>query len=235
MVFLRNPQLRVTPFSGDGMSLAFALEAPGSAIDTGKLSQVDPALGAGITARNHLPDATVALRLDRDWGHVQAAGILREVGFHNPTSADGNPSGRRTGYGLNVSGAVKVFGNDKVSWQLAAGRAIASYMNDGGVDLAPDPNLRAETVPSLGWFVYWGHPWSEQWSSSLGYSEHRQDNSGGQLGTAFRKGAYSSANLLFSPTKNLTVGAEFVWGQLDLKDGSSAVHYRLQFSTKVTF
>ena len=28
MVFLRNPQLRVTPFSRDGMTVAISLEAP---------------------------------------------------------------------------------------------------------------------------------------------------------------------------------------------------------------
>jgi hypothetical protein len=235
MVFLRNPQLRVTPWSRDGMTVSVALEAPGSAVDTGKLSQVDPAFGAGITGWNRLPDLTAAFRMDRDWGHVQAAGILREVGYQSTVTASGNPSGRRTGYGLNLAGAVKAFGNGKVSWQLAAGKAIASYMNDGGVDLAPDPNLRAEAVPSVGWLVYYNHPWSDRWSSSLGYSEHRQDNSGGQLGSAFRKGAYSSANVLFYPVKNVTTGAELVWGQLTHKDGSSAEDYRLQFSTKVTF
>ena len=83
--------------------------------------------------------------------------------------------------------------------------------------------------------MYYGHAWSDQWSSSIGYSEHRQSNSDGQLGNAFHKGSYSSANVLFNPAKNVTTGAEFVWGQLEHKDGSSATDYRLQFSTKVTF
>jgi hypothetical protein len=30
-------------------------------------------------------------------------------------------------------------------------------------------------------------------------------------------------------------GAEYIWGKRENKDGSSAVDYRLQFSTKVTF
>ena len=45
MVFLRNPQLRYTQAAGEGMNWAVSLEAPNSVIDTGKLSQVDPALG----------------------------------------------------------------------------------------------------------------------------------------------------------------------------------------------
>ena len=71
-------------------------------------------------------------------------------------------------------------------------------MNDGGVDLAPGANLRAETVPSVGWLVYYNHAWSDKWSSSIGYSEHRQNNTGGQLATAFHKGSYSSVNLLYA-------------------------------------
>src|SRR5690242_10292510 len=56
MVFVRNPQLRVTPFNRDGLKLAFSLEAPNAAIDTGKVSELDPALGANITSHNRYPD-----------------------------------------------------------------------------------------------------------------------------------------------------------------------------------
>ena len=87
----------------------------------------------------------------------------------------------------------------------------------------------------MGWLAYWNHAWSDRWSSALGFSEHRQDNAGGQLGSAFRKGSYASTNLLYTPARNVTTGAEFIWGQLEHKDGASAVDYRLQFSTKVTF
>ena len=36
-------------------------------------------------------------------------------------------------------------------------------MNDGGVDLAPNASLQAETVTSLGGFLYYDHYWSERW------------------------------------------------------------------------
>ncbi len=233
MVFLRNPQLRWTAVSGDGMALAFSLEAPGSAIDTGKVTQVDPALAA--TPWNRWPDLVAAWRKDGDWGHLKVAGIVRQVGYQTSTTAGGNPSGTRTGYGLNLAGAINTFGKDTFSWQLAAGRSIASYMDDGGVDLAPDSAIKAQAVPSLGWLAYYNHWWYSGWSTSLGYSEHRQDNAGGQLASAFRKGSYGSINLLAYPARNLTTGAEFVWGRNEQKDGLAATDYRLQFSTKVAF
>lgn len=235
MVFLRNPQLRYTQAAGDGMNWAVSLEAPNSVIDTGKLSQVDPALGAGVTAHNRLPDLVGSFRVDRPWGHVKTAAIVREAGYQTSTTPSGNPSGSKTGYGLNVSGVLKVFGKDSVSWGLVGGKAIASYMNDGGTDLAPDANIRAQAVNSLGYHIYYGHAWNPKLTSAIGYSEHRQDNTGGQSANALHTGSYASANLLYSLTKNVLLGGEYVWGRRENKDGRSADDNRVQFSTKVSF
>lgn len=235
MVFVRTPQLRFVPFVQPGMQVAITLESPSSAIDAGRLARVDPALGEGITGNNRAPDLVASFRLERDWGHFRSAAILRELGYHNTESIDGKPSGTRTGYGLNLAGAFSFGGKDHLSWQVAAGRGIASYINDGGVDLAPGANLRAEAVGSVGWLLYYNHGWNDKWSSSIGYSEHRQNNTGGQLATAFHKGSYSSVNLLYTTARNLTMGAELLWGRLEDKMGASQVDYRLQYSTKLTF
>jgi hypothetical protein len=119
--------------------------------------------------------------------------------------------------------------------QLVVGKGIASYMNDGGVDLAPDSNLRAEAVQTVGWFAYYDRHWNDRWSSSIGYSEHRQDNTGGQLANAFKKGSYASVNLLYYPVKNVTAGAELLWGERENNDGESGDDTRMQFSAKYTF
>jgi DcaP outer membrane protein len=234
MVFVRNPQFRITPFSRDGMTMAVSLEAPNSALDTGKAPAVDESL-AGLTSRNRFPDAVVSFKYAGDWGHVRAAGILREVGFHNPGSADGEPSNEKTGYGLNLSGTWKLFGKDQLNWQVVGGKAIGSYMNDGGTDLAPNASLQAETVKSIGWLLYYNHAWSDKWSSSIGASQHKQTNTDGQFNTAFRRGSYGSINVLYSFAKNVTTGAEYIWGKNESKDGAGATDARLQWSTRVSF
>jgi hypothetical protein len=239
MVFVRNPQLRITPWSKDGMGIAFSLEAPNSALDTGKLSEISPDFAAGITAWNRLPDLTGSFRYDADWGHVKAAGILRQVGYQQTLTASGDPSGTKTGYGLNLTGSLKVLGKDRLVGGVVWGKAIASYMNDGGVDLAPGPivigSTTAEAVQSVGWLAYYNHVWADNWSSAIGFSQHMQDNTAGQTATAFKRGSYGNVNLLYTPWKNVLTGLEFVWGELEQKDGQSATDYRLQFSTKVTF
>ena len=234
MVFIRNPQLRITPYHQKGVTLALSLEAPNSAIDTGKLTQVDPSLGDTVQPWNRLPDLVGSVRYDGDWGHVKAAAVLREVG----AQATADPAARsvtKTGWGINLAGAVKLFGKDTLSFQVANGDAIASYMNDGGIDLAPNASLHAQTVKSLGWFAYLNHAWNDKLTSAVGFSQHTQDNAGGQFDDAFHQGSYASVNLLYTPARNILTGAEYIWGENKSKDGTSAQDDRIQFSTKFQF
>ncbi|HSB97334.1 MAG TPA: hypothetical protein VLC91_12840 [Spongiibacteraceae bacterium] len=240
MIFIRNPQLRYTPYNHDGLKVALSLEAPGAAIDTGKVGLIDPDLG--VSSRQEIPDFVANVRFDGSWGHAQAAGIYRKLSFDAPSQANAKPNGSEDGYGINLSGVLNTWGSDRLVAQFAVGRGIAGYMNDGGNDLAPRNNLlplgtppHAEAVETIGWFLYYDHYWTEQWSSSIGYSEHSQDNSDGQAFNAFKKGGYASANLLYYPVKNMTVGAELLWGQRENNDGNTGEDDRVQFSTKYTF
>jgi len=230
MIFFRNIQARWTFLNQGGTKAAVALEAPGAAIDAGQTVVIDPTLG--VTSWNKYPDVTGQFRLDAPWGHFQAAGILRWLGYQ---SATGSVSGNKTGYGVNLSGALHTVGKDNLLMQLAYGHGIANYFNDGGVDLAPDGNGNAEALPILGWLLYYDKYWNPKWSSSIGYSEALQDNSGGQLPDAFKAGRYFSANILHYPAKSVMVGAELLWGERENNNGNNGSDSRIQFSAKYNF
>jgi len=236
MIFIRNPQVRYTAPLGGGSKLMFSLEAPYSAIDTGKVSVADPALN--VVGRTKLPDVVAKWSQESDRYTFQLAGVARWIGYETPSSPNNDPSGNKTGYGINVNGWYNVMkdSKDRITGQLIYGKGIASYMNDGGVDLAPNGSLTAaETVKTKAGFLYYDHYWNTKWSSSIGGSTHVQDNTDGQLGNAFHKGSYASTNLLYYPAKNVMVGAELLWGRHELMDGSSNNDSRIQFSTRFNF
>ncbi|MCK6370192.1 MAG: DcaP family trimeric outer membrane transporter [Gammaproteobacteria bacterium] len=249
MVFLRNPQIRWTPIRGAN-SFAVAIENPGNDIDSGQFREVADFPGA--QGDQEYPDLTAQFRMARDWGHVQVAGILRWVGTEVLFDTDGD--GRNdtvvyddddTGWGINLTTVINVFERDAIRAGYVFGEGIASYMNDGGMDAGPSQDIpdpsnppagtEVEAVELQGLSLYYDHWWSDQYSTSFGYSFTDVDNTPGQTPDTFEKGQYASANLLYYPVKDVMVGAELLWGELELFGGTDEDATRLQISFKYNF
>jgi hypothetical protein len=238
MVFLRNPQIRWSRTLKNSNSFAIALEKPSNDIDQDSAREVDPDLAAGVQASQKVPDLTAQFRMEPDWGHLQVAGILRKVSFDTVGTPDNEPKGSDTGWGIDVTSGIKVAKKDQVLLGVVYGEGIASYMNDGGVDLAADgsvANSSAKAVPLLGISAYYDHYWSEKFSSSFGVSQTQVDNTGLQTDGAFYRGQYVSANLLYYPTKNVFIGAEALWGQRKDNGGDTGDDARIQCSFHYSF
>lgn len=236
MVYLRNPQIRWTPLSGD-MSFAIAIEKPSDDIDVGQVREIDPGIGNNIQADEQLPDLTAQFRLKRGWGHVQLAGILRRIGFETIGTPGNEPSDSLPGWGLNLSSNI-LFGKNKLILGAVYGEGVASYMNDGGTDIAPQVSgtrIEAKAVPLLGVVAYYDIHWNDAWSSSVGYARTQVDNTNLQTANAFHSGQYASVNVLHYPGKNMLVGAEMLWGRREDNGGASGDDVRLQISFKYSF
>jgi len=253
MVFVRNPQIRFYLADNPTWVAAIALEAPSDDIDPGAIRLIDPELGTNLRPNEELPDFTAMVRYQGDWGHVQLSGLARKIGFDTLGTPDNEPSGSEFGWGLMLGGAFK--------WGLATfriggvyGEGIASYMNDGGMDLAPSVALipapaifpplptppaselvSATAVPLWGITAYVDLQWTKTLSTSIGYSFDEVDNTNFQEATAFHKGEYASANLLWAPAPRLLTGLEMLWGKRTDNDGNTGTDLRAQFTFKVSF
>jgi hypothetical protein len=239
MVFVRLPQIRWTPVSGSDRTFSIAIERPGNDIDAGQFRNVDPGL-ANFQNDEEIPDLTAQYRMNEDWGHLQIAGILRQLSVENIANPANIVERSDTGWGVDVTGHFNLGERNKILFGFVTGAGIASYMNDGGVDMAPtappgDPTADAQAVDLTGISLYYDHYWNSEWSSSIGYSYDEVDNLSGQTGSAFKKGEYFSANILHYPAENILIGAEVLWGQRTDFSGADGQDTRIQFSFKYNF
>jgi DcaP outer membrane protein len=245
MVFYRLPQIRWTPFKTETSQLAFAIEKPGNDVDSGNIRLIEEFQNATVRGNQTVPDLTGQYRLDGDWGHFQIAGMLRRVGYeYQPNPNETFQRGSQTGWGVNVSSTIKLFEKDKLLLQVVHGAGIATYMNDGGMDIAPNaaynplaptPTLTAEAVPLTGVLAYLDHSWNDTLSTSIGYSLTQVSNTNFQAPIAYHKGDYASVNLLWSPVKKVLIGGELMYGKRTNNDGVTGDDVRFQFSVKYDF
>jgi hypothetical protein len=245
MVFVRTPQVRYTWKTGPH-EIAVALEKPSNDIDPGNIRLIDPDLASSIQPDEKIPDFTAHWRYDGDFGHVQLAGIVRKVAFDSAGTVDNRPKNSKVGWGVNLASNIKFGAKDVLHLSAVYGEGIATYMNDGGMDLGPKgqpvilsngqiTGLSPDVVPLLGLMAYYDHYWTNELSTSIGWSETRVDNLSFQAADAFRSGQYASVNLLWAPDPRILMGGEFLWGQRKDNDGSHGDDTRLQFSFKYSF
>jgi hypothetical protein len=241
MVFYRTPQVRYSGGS-EKTSYAVAIEVPGTDVDTGRIREFDPALGSGIVNDEKAPDFTAAVKQSGDWGHVRLAGIYRVLGYDTPGTVDGRPKDHKDGYGGDLTSVINLRKKDAIRVGVVYGQGIASYMNDGGMDLAPQSlvagstsAVSAQAVPLLGVSAYYDLWWNDKFSSAFGYSFTKVDNTNLQTGDAFHMGQYASANVIWYPTKNVFYGVEYMYGRREDNNENSGQDNRVQFSAHYAF
>jgi hypothetical protein len=251
MVFYRNQQARYTFPLGDDDVFSVSLEDPSTALTVGEFrdtsncdlpnpppdcASVDSTAGEVFQSYNDVPDLTARFRQTGDFGHYQVAGIVRKLGYER---LDNGSKDYEIGWGINTSTALRTWGADRLKLQLAYGEGIGNYMNDGGIDIAPDSvdisNASAEAVPTVGISTYYDHFWNEKWASTVGWSMTDLDTSDGQAPTEFKQGQIATINLLHYPMDHVLLGTEFTWGKREDIDGNVGSDYRIQFSLKVNF
>jgi len=240
MAFFRNVQVRWMPIQGDSR-MTIALERPGASADQGDYA--DRIELAGIVPRFPLPDLSAEYRYGASWGYLEVAGIVRRMEWDdtNPTDAF-DLDGSATGWGVNVSSNIK-FENTVLRLSALHGEGIENYMNDAPADVGvvPQPGdpvtpFTGEALPVTGISASIDHTWNTKWSTTACYSMVDIDNSEGQAATAFHKGNYALANVMYYPVANVMLGPEVQWIDRENNAGGEKTdNVAVQFSFKYNF
>ncbi len=241
MVFFRNVQLRWTPWQQGDSRFAIALERPGASADQGVYA--DRVELQNVKARFPLPDLSAQFRYQQDWGHVQVAGIVRQMKWDDLNPGQYDLTGKATGWGLNLSTNLKLAKKHVFRGQLAYGAGVQNYWNDAPVDVGIQNQfsntrtpITGKALPILGVVAFLDLNWNAKWTSTVGYSLTDIKNSDGQAADAFKRGQYALANVLYYPAANVMLGPEVQWGKREnFKDGFTSDDVRIQFSARYNF
>jgi hypothetical protein len=216
---VRQPEVRYTlPIQKEAMFASFAIEQPKS--DLGNLP-------AGADGRNTMPDFAGNWRWEGKPGHVQVGGVLRSLAYDGVGTDDS-----QIGWGLNLSGGLKICGEDSLLASFSYGDGIGRYIQDlpsgsaGVVDAQGD----LHTLSAWGAMLGYRHQWNEKWRSTVSYSYVQLDTRTEQGGFAYDNTHYAQANIIWAVTKNMYVGLEYLYGRKEARDGSDGDDHRVQFS-----
>lgn len=219
-VFVRQAQIKYTTGAW-----SFSLENPESTITTTGGARV-------ATDDASLPDFTARYTHKADWGNLVVTALARQL-----TYKVGGIDADETSFGVSASGMVKL-GEDNLKFMLTQGKGLGRYV---GLNVARGAVLNGDdldAIDSTSGFIAYQHKWNSQWRSTFLYSFFSADNNTDLLSFSVDPTESSqsySANILYSPVKRLTFGAELKHAERELESGVDGDMDRLQFSVKYAF
>jgi hypothetical protein len=241
LVFVRHPLVRWTQPIAEGLTWAVSVEQPETKI-TFPFTPVAPGDGQNAASgdiQEIYPDLATHVRYSASFGHLQLAGLLRDLRFDGDSGSDDDSV---TGWGINFTGLIGTFRQDSLMFQIAYGEGIGVYIQDlsfadqgMGNDAAPSASGELEAIPAFGAFVAYEHRWATHLYSVATYGIVDVDNTSGQAANAYKRTHYASLNLVWTPFRLMSVGMEFLYGKREDNDGSDGDAKRLQFGATYYF
>jgi hypothetical protein len=214
IVFIRQAQYRYT--AGD---LQIGLENPENFIEGNTNRDV------GV-----MPDITANYKMKGDWGHMRINGLLRQL-----VVDEAGIDETATGYGIGVSGKVKVGSTDDIRFSATYGDGMGRYTGLGLVKDGVLINGKIETVSNIAANASFRHVWNAKSSSNIIYSLSDIDNPGGSPGTLNKSASSLTVNYLYRPIKNVTYGIMLMVADREQENGEDGKMNRLQASAKYAF
>ena len=217
MAFIRQPQIRYT--NGNWQ---IALEnADATITDT---------TGARVEADSNLiPDVVARYNLKGDYGNVSFAAIARQLRADLPGYDE-----EVFGYGLSVSGRVKVAAADDIRFNVFGGEGLGRYVGLNAVNgAAIDPVTGdLEAISSYGGLVAYRHPFGDTARLNFGLWADHPDFT---LGSATKSVQSVYGAVLWDVAPKTTLGTELMFGTRENEAGDDGNFTRLTASAKYAF
>jgi hypothetical protein len=218
-IWVRTPHVKYfNTLKNKNWMYEISLEAPIS--DYNRFDELEPLLDE---ANQTTPDATFAMKYQKEWGHFRMSSILRNIHF----KLDGE-LGNFWGYGFSLSGIYKVEMNS-FQYQFVAGNGITAYMTSLsglGYDGFPTKDDGFSATPSFGGWMAYEYFLTEKLHANavLGYTNFTFDNMERYLltedlnesiilqGSVEHYHYYGIINFMYDAYERMTIGLELDYG-----------------------
>ncbi len=226
--FARQPMIRYTGKPSKKFEWSVAAE-------DARVNETFVAPGISASSRNTLPDLVGRVRFEPKWGHIQFAGVARQL---RVVSDSGTVDDTTMGYGLGLSGKSKVAKRDAIMGLIGVGSGAAHYVSsftgtNSNAVLTPAGNL--ESIDYFALMFGYLHRWNKKLSSSIGLGYAELDNKPSQPDDAIKSTRSPHLNLIYTHNRLLEIGGEVMWGQRENKNGDTGDATRLQFAVTYKF
>jgi hypothetical protein len=167
--------------------------------------------------------------------HLRLAGLARDL------RAEGTGGTTDSSIGWAVGGSAKLGlpfldARDSFKFALHYGDGYGTQIKGGPKEAAFDAgNLDLETIGIFGTYGGIQHFWSDRFRSNLVYGHVNADNPGFVKGNTLDNTQYVATDLIWNPYKTVTLGAEYLWGRRENKDGEDGDASRFLFSSRFDF
>lgn len=222
-VFDRQPMVRYTKGG-----LQIAVEQPETTITSPTGARV-------IAGDDNIPDIVLRYNHKGDFGHLTAAAIGRNLRVNQDDF--GLIDDSAFGYGLSLSGKLKVGSKDDFRFMATAGQGLGRYI---GLNIVNDAAVRADgsldPIATYSGFAAYRHFWTGKIRSTVSGSYFKADNpviltTGGVTDESWNV----FGNIVYSPVAPLDLGIEYMYAERQLENGASGNLQKVQVSAKYKF
>ena len=167
-----------------------------------------------------IPNLTARFNTNFKFGSAQLSAIIAPItGYQNEENKNTS-----FGYGLSLSGKIKLAHSDELLYQGTYGNAISHFLNPfsgNGEDMVYDPdNNQFKGLNVIGGWLSYGHHWPKRVSSYFSFGIATINNRSFQLPSDYDFSYNFSANGFWSIVEGLKVGLEVLYGERFNIDGS---------------